>query len=149
MTSVGTNTRSISVPIGAGIIAGGISLAMSGMQSVNVLGSSIPAPLAYALVVASASGATEMLKSSLIPLVTTDRTGTVAISILQPAITGASTAVLGMAVSGFRPDLSLNNALLGAFLTGFISQIGGNYIGDSVQGVIDNLMPKSKISTVF
>ena len=137
--------RSIGVPVGTGLAAATIGVAVDGFQNVNFLGYSISAPLAYGLFTGGASAVTEWSKNYIVPYITGNPAGSTALYIVQPAITGAALAGIAYIVSGYKDD----NGLYNAFVVGAVSQLVGNYIGSSVDQVLNSIMPGATSSAIL
>lgn len=128
--------RTFAVPLGAALTGAAISLVTAGSGTVNVAGFNLPGPVAYGIVIGSSSGVTELSKNYIVPMITNDPLGPTAAYVLQPAITGLSAAVFSGAMSGFRQDV-----LVTSFLVGAVSQLVGDYAGNSIDGLVKSMMP--------
>lgn len=129
--------RSIGVPVGTGLAAASIGVALEGFRNVDIFGYGISAPLGYGLITGGASAVTEWSKNYIVPYITGNPAGSTALYIVQPAITGAALAGIAYIVSGYKDD----NGLYNAFVVGAVSQLIGNYIGSSVDQVLNSIMP--------
>jgi hypothetical protein len=89
----------------------------------------VPAPIVFGAVAYGASMISETSKNYVIPMITDDYTGRVAVNVVAPAVTGAATALIMFALDG--TSLDIGTAVRG-FGLGFVAELGGNYVNDEV-----------------
>lgn len=134
--------RTVGAPIAAGLFAGALNIIVGTPGNTRVAGINVPTPLAYAIVVAAASGVTEMSKNYIVPMITDDPLSMTASHLIQPVVSGASTAILSAALTGFKG--ASVQGMMDAAIIGAGSQLVANYAGEAIDRFVMSLFPSSQ-----
>lgn len=138
--------RTIGAPLGTAVTAGVITAIMRGTKNVQIGPLVMSAPVAVGLTMGLSSGITEYTKNQIVPLITSNPIGNASIYLVQPAITGASAALLATVLNAGNVD---KTQLMTAFATGVIAQLAGNTIGQNIDNLVNSIMPKVNKSTMY
>lgn len=141
--SLNSLPRTTGVPIAAGLSAAFFTFVKEGSYIANFGPLTLPVYAAVGVTVGGASAITEFTKNQIVPMITNDPLGALSVQVIQPGITGVATAGVVALMNGGKVS---KEQMIGAIIIGAGAQLVGNYAGDTIDGLVNKIMPKATMN---